>query len=551
MKGRIVSLAIVVLMILGSVSAVGTQVSNPLSGNEDDIVSAGMLSGGRKALVAGGGVGLNYADDDATDMYNLLTANGWSASDIIVLTNSQVTISTITADLETMAAGTTSDSISLFFFSGHGTSDGTNHAICGYDSSLLYDDEFNDILSGFNGRVVSILDSCYSGGMGPPGQCVDTDEFVTKFIEGATLGRGNENRVILMACAANEYSYETSELQNGVFSYYVLEGLDGPADTAEETYNYAHPRTEQYEPSQHPQLFDGDTNAEVPIVGGGGGGYIEVTKFGNEYSASGGQVVAWPPHGVELSEPGWPNEDIGWTSYVLDIADKSDITSEIQIGVEIKDESASGDGPQLYAYKWSSSSWVEIVESEISDVLTWYWYTIPINDYVTDVGGVGIKVYAESSDDICLDEVGVRYELKPLVPNLDCDGSLSWTKVSPGGTVTGSFTVKNVGDSGSKLNWGIVSYPDWGTWTFNPDGGTGLGSSVTVQVSVKAPNEKEKSFSGTIKVVNSDNSGDYDTVSVSLSTPKSKSHSDMFFVNFLQKFLIFRAFLSNFLLNIR
>jgi len=41
---------------------------------------------------------------------------------------------------------------------------------------------------------------------------------------------------------------------------------------------------------------------------------------------------------------------------------------------------------------------------------------------------------------------------QPKVPDLDCSGQLTWTKVKAGSTVTGNFTVGNVGDSGSLLN---------------------------------------------------------------------------------------------------
>jgi len=75
----------------------------------------------------------------------------------------------------------------------------------------------------------------------------------------------------------------------------------------------------------------------------------------------------------------------------------------------------------------------------------------------------------------------------PAIPDLDCDGSLSWTEVTPGETVTGTFTVENIGDEDSLLDWEIESYPDWGSnWTFDPDGGTDLpkGAPITVDVEV-------------------------------------------------------------------
>lgn len=42
---------------------------------------------------------------------------------------------------------------------------------------------------------------------------------------------GGRGKVIITASAANEVSVEKDELQHGVFTYYLLEGLRGAADT--------------------------------------------------------------------------------------------------------------------------------------------------------------------------------------------------------------------------------------------------------------------------------------------------------------------------------
>lgn len=122
--------------------------------------------------------------------------------------------------------------------------------------------------------------------------------------------------------------------------------------------------------------------------------------------------------------------------------------------------------------------------------------------------------------------------------NLDCSGSLSWTDVKPGGTVTDSFTVENIGASGTMLDWEITEYPTWGTWTFTPSSGDDLtpeAGSVTVSVSVVAPDEKDESFSGAVKIVNKEDSSDYCTVMVSLVTPKVRVFNIVdWFMEFLE-----------------
>ena len=126
------------------------------------------------------------------------------------------------------------------------------------------------------------------------------------------------------------------------------------------------------------------------------------------------------------------------------------------------------------------------------------------------------------------------------VPDLDCTGSLSWTDVEPGDTVTGEFAVSNIGDSGSLLDWEIESYPEWGTWTFDPDLGEDLtpeAGIVTVEVEVVAPDEPETEFEGEIKIENTDDPDDYCIIPVSLVTPVSKTEVNSQLLQFLQRFI--------------
>jgi hypothetical protein len=106
-------------------------------------------------------------------------------------------------------------------------------------------------------------------------------------------------------------------------------------------------------------------------------------------------------------------------------------------------------------------------------------------------------------------------------PDLHCDGSLSWSSVTAGSTVEGSFEVSNIGDNGSMLTWQIDSTPSWGTWSFVPSNGTDLpkGTIQVVNVTVVAPSEKHAEFNGTVRVVNLENPDDYEDIPVYLKTP--------------------------------
>ena len=133
----------------------------------------------------------------------------------------------------------------------------------------------------------------------------------------------------------------------------------------------------------------------------------------------------------------------------------------------------------------------------------------------------------------------------PPVPNLDCDGDLIWTGIKPGATVTDSFNVSNIGDPLSELDWDITEWPTWGIWTFNPSSGNALkpeDGAVTVQVTVVAPEmvprgiplpyPRDTTYTGQVKIVNLDDSTDFCTIDVSLTTPKNKAFN--IFPPFLQ-----------------
>ncbi len=107
--------------------------------------------------------------------------------------------------------------------------------------------------------------------------------------------------------------------------------------------------------------------------------------------------------------------------------------------------------------------------------------------------------------------------------DLDCSGSLSWTKIEPGTTVNGSFQLQNIGGANSTLNWTInTSSISWGTWTFTPESGTNLTPDdglITVQVSVIVPDEKNSEFQGYVRVKNINDPTDFDVIPVTLKTP--------------------------------
>ena len=226
---------------------------------------------------------LNFCIADAQDLKNtLLNSTMWSSVNIIYLPDA--TRSQIENAIKRVAGKVGSDSLVLFSFSGHGTlsPDGSHAYICPADSSIksfandIEDDELERWLDGIptNRRCV-ILDTCYSGAFlkkPSPDLIVRTYLKKGQKLTIPLAGTGFYKKlnkagyVVLVACDNNKYSQESPVLQNGVFTYYLVEGFNSPygADinsdqeiSAEESYYYANPKVTAFTMSQHPQLYDG------------------------------------------------------------------------------------------------------------------------------------------------------------------------------------------------------------------------------------------------------------------------------------------------------
>jgi len=122
------------------------------------------------------------------------------------------------------------------------------------------------------------------------------------------------------------------------------------------------------------------------------------------------------------------------------------------------------------------------------------------------------------------DNLFIEGETNGLESNLESYGDLNWIDVPAESIVTGNFTLENIGDPGSRLEWIIYEYPDFGDWTCEPNDGSlkPEDGPITVQVTVEAPDKKNKEFNGELKLHVIGNPSDSCTIDVSLATPKNK-----------------------------
>lgn len=108
------------------------------------------------------------------------------------------------------------------------------------------------------------------------------------------------------------------------------------------------------------------------------------------------------------------------------------------------------------------------------------------------------------------------------IADLEVSGSIQLLDITPGSTVSSSFTIFNSGEINSELEWEIESYPEWGSWEFSQTQGTGLTPEVNntlINVNITVPTDKEKTFTGGIKIVNKNEPKDFAVIPLSITTP--------------------------------
>ncbi len=196
---------------------------------------------------------LNYPDDDARELSQQLSPI-WGDDHVKLLTDSAATKQGIqNAITGWLAAREDTNDTVLFFWAGYRLSSGY---LIPHDS--LTDSYDNDISADELGSWLDTLDSERIVVMN-----ISPEEFLDVL--------GGTGRIILASSAPGENSWTVSDLEHGVFPYYILEALRefDAADSdknlelsVEEIFDYAQSRTINYTMSdpdlttQHPQVSD-------------------------------------------------------------------------------------------------------------------------------------------------------------------------------------------------------------------------------------------------------------------------------------------------------
>jgi uncharacterized caspase-like protein len=206
---------------------------------------------------------LQFGDKDALAVYDYLRKQvGIPKENVTLLTNEEATLvnlrRTLGTDLRRKASQ--KDTV-IIYFAGHGAPeiDATSADADGLEKYLVvYDAEPEDLYTTAlpmreveiifqrlaAERVIFIADTCFSGATAGRTFATVSRRAVVSDAFLARLSKG-KGRVVLTASRANQVSQERESLGHGVFTYYLLEGLNGKADqdgdgiiTVDEIYNY-------------------------------------------------------------------------------------------------------------------------------------------------------------------------------------------------------------------------------------------------------------------------------------------------------------------------
>jgi uncharacterized caspase-like protein len=184
---------------------------------------------------------LEFADADAQAMAETITSaarNGpYREVRSMVLTNGDATRETILGGLSRFLGQAGPDDVAVLFVAGHGIRDLSSGSYYFLPAPATAENlvteglrmsDFDEMLRVVRRNVravVIMLDTCHAGALGiPSSRAVSADEMARQMSAG-------EGFYLLAATKPGEESKEQSALGHGAFTYSVLEGLRGSADT--------------------------------------------------------------------------------------------------------------------------------------------------------------------------------------------------------------------------------------------------------------------------------------------------------------------------------
>jgi len=190
---------------------------------------------------------LKYADRDAEALANFLRrpeGGGYDDDHMRVLLNKEATLQNVRDALINFLNQAIDMDLVMIYFAGHGAPEPArpqNIYLLTYDSdpaslgtSAFPMWDIQTVLARYISakRVIVFSDACHSGNISvnfaTRGLGTTEQNLVNQYL--TDLSKSKEGVVVFTASASGEVSQEFPEMAHGVFTYYLLEGLEGKAD---------------------------------------------------------------------------------------------------------------------------------------------------------------------------------------------------------------------------------------------------------------------------------------------------------------------------------
>jgi hypothetical protein len=226
---------------------------------------------------------LRYTVNDAQGLYNLLidpNYGGVPEDHIQLLLNSDATDRHIKGAIgKWLSQNAGEDDTVIIYYSGHGAPEGDETFWVTYNADIddlyttaLSNNDIADMLDRIRAkRVITFLDSCYSAAT--VHRQDRTRSVATEIPWDKFTGTG---RVVISASDGTQESLELDKYKHGVFTYYLLEGLRGSADSnndyvvdVDEIWDYVKYQvidTAQKAGNTQTPVFQGMVTAGIPLT---------------------------------------------------------------------------------------------------------------------------------------------------------------------------------------------------------------------------------------------------------------------------------------------
>jgi hypothetical protein len=219
---------------------------------------------------------LRFTDDDAYRFYSFLKSPEGGAlpdNQIAILIDESATRENVLRTMRTYFLRADANDVVLLYFSGHGL-DGCFLPVDfdGYNNKLRHEEIKKIFLESKAKHKLCIADACHSGslnyGLAAKGPApVSLDRYYQAFEE------SEGGIALLMSSKAEELSLEDHGLRQGVFTYYLLNGLRGAADTnrdnivsIREIHKYVTPKVREYTAGAQTPILTGIYDDNMPVA---------------------------------------------------------------------------------------------------------------------------------------------------------------------------------------------------------------------------------------------------------------------------------------------